>query len=321
MSYTLADYARLADSDLKRGVVDIFRRESFAMDVLDWEDSDTLSIQAIRTKDLPTVGFRRINEPFSPSKGTVEPIQERVFDMGAKVDVDKLLVKAKSIVDQRALQTDMFTTALAYNFNDYFINGQPTVDEDGFTGLWYRIKNYVTAQVIAAGGLDVSPDSATLAASFQTLLDHLQSLIHKLDGHKADALFMNSTMYLRLMSALRQLNMYASTKDTYNRTIVTYGEGGPKIYDIGPKADQETEIITDTEHDTTGALTGGNSTSIYALRTGEKYLMGFQLYGIDVNDVGLLESGEAYRTVIDWPVGLYHVHPRAFARLHGVIAL
>jgi len=320
MPYTLADYARLADSDLKRGVIDIFRRESFAMDVLQWEDSDTLSIQAIRTKDLPSVGFRRINEAFSASKGTVEPIQERVFDMGAYVDVDKLLVKAKSIVDQRALQTDMFTTALAYNFNDYFINGQPTVDEDGFTGLYYRIANYVTAQVIAAGGLDVSPDSATLAASFQTLLDHIQGLIHKLDGHKADALFCNSTFYLRLMSALRQLGMYATTKDTYNRSIVTYGEGGPKIYDIGCKGDQATEIITDTEHNTTGALTGGGSTSLYAVKTGEKYLMGFQLYGIDVDDIGKLESGIAYRTVIDWPVGLYHVHPRAFARLHGVIA-
>lgn len=320
MAYTLADYARLADNDLKRGVIDIFRRESFAMDVLSWDDSDTLSIQAIRTKDLPSVGFRRINESFSASKGTVEPIQERVFDMGAYVDVDKLLVKAKSIVDQRALQTDMFTTALAYNFNDYFINGQPTVDEDGFTGLWYRIKNYVTAQVIAAGGLDVSPDGATLSADFQILLDHIQGLIHLLDGHKADALFMNSTMYLRLMSCLRQLGMYATTKDTYNRTIVTYGEGGPKIYDLGVKADQSTKIITDTEHNTTGALTGGGSTSIYAVKTGEKYLMGFQLYGIDVNDVGMLESGIAYRTVIDWPVGLYHVNPRAFARLHGIIA-
>ena len=320
MAYTLADYSRLADSYLKKGVVDIFRRESFAMDVLSWEDSDTLSIQAMRTKELPDVGFRKINEPFSASKGTVEPIQERVFDMGGSVDVDKLLVKAKSIVDQRAFQTDSFTTALAYNFNDYFINGQPTVDEDGFTGLYYRIAEYVTAQVIAAGGLDVSPDCATLDVTFQTLLDHIQSLIHKLDGHKATDLFMNSTMFLRLMSALRQLKMYATTKDSYNRTIVTYGDGGPRIHDIGCKADQETEIITDTEHDTSGALSGGNSTSIYAVKTGEKYLMGFQLYGIDVNDIGLLEDGVTYRTVIDWPVGLYHIHPRAFARLHGVVA-
>jgi len=320
MAYNLADYSRLADSDLKRGVVDIFRRESFAMDVLSWEDSDTLSIQAIRTKELPDVGFRKINEPFSAGKGTVEPIQERIFDMGGQVDVDKLLVRAKSITDQRALQTDMYTTALAYNFSDYFINGQPTVDEDGFTGLYYRIANYVPTQVVAAGGLDVSPDCATLDVGFQTLLDHLQSLIHKCDGHKCDDLFMNSTMYLRLMSALRQLNMYATTKDSYNRTIVTYGEGGPKIHDIGCKADQLTEIILDTEHDTTGALTGGNSTSIYAVKTGEKYLMGFQLYGIEVNDIGMLEDGVTYRTVIDWPVGLYHIHPRAFARLHGVVA-
>jgi len=36
--------------------------------------------------------------------------------------------------------------------------------------------------------------------------------------------------------------------------------------------------------------------------------------------VGLLESGAAYRTVVDWPIGIFAVNPRSFAQLSGVVA-
>jgi len=320
MAYTLADYARLAPDDLTKGVVDIFRRESPVMDLMSFENADQLSITVLRTKSLPSVGFRKINSSFAESKGTVEPVQESVFDLGGYVDVDKMMVKAKSITDQRALQTDMFVTAISYEFQDYFINGDPASDPDGFAGLFYRIKNYHTAQHINANGLDVSPDASGLAANQATLIDDMQALIHKCDGHQADAIWCNDTFLLRLMSALRASGLMDTTQDNYGRWVATYGPNGPKLYDIGVKADQSTNIITNTETNDGSALTGGGATSAYAIRFGEKYLQGFQLYSLDVNDVGLLEDGVTYRTVIDWPVGIMITNPRSVARLSGVIA-
>lgn len=320
MAYTLADFLRLADSDLKKGVIDVFRRESFAMDLMSFPGIDGLSTQVMRTKSLPTVAFRKIGGTWSESKGEVEPIQENVYQMGGYFDVDKVLDKAKSIVNQRALQADMFVTSLAYNFNDYFINGDPTADADGFTGLWYRLVNHLAAaQSVAGGSIDISADSTSLAADQVTLVDLIHQANHACEGHGCDAIFVNSTLFLRLGSALRASGLLDTTQDNYGRTVETFGPGGPMIYDLGVKADQSTLIITNAE--TSGTVkTGGTLTSAYFVKFGENFLSGFQLYGVDVNDIGLLENGVAYRTVIDWPVGLALINPRSVARIHSIQA-
>ena len=323
MAYTLADYARTQKDPLKAGVTDVFRRESSPMELLPWETIDTLKVQALRTSRLPSVEWRKIGETWTGSSGAVEPIDERVFDMGGKVDIDKLLVKSKSVVDQRALQTDLYSTALAYTFNDAFINGDPILgDEDVFFGLWRRLKDFLSSgQTVLLGGLDISPDvGAGLSANFDTFLDGLQTLCHVVEGHKPDALFCNDTAYLRLLSAIRAKGLFATTEDSYGRKVATYGPGGPAIYDIGWKADQTTRIIGNVELANGTALTGATSTSIYAVRFGEGFLKGIQLYDMDVQDVGLLEDRVNYRTVIDWPVGLFMVNPRAVARMVGLIA-
>jgi hypothetical protein len=172
--------------------------------------------------------------------------------------------------------------------------------------------------VEAGAGLDVSMDATGLAANQLKLISYVNQLIHKCDGHGCDMLLMNTSMYLALMSALTGSGLLSSTEDNYARKIPTWGVGGPKIIDVGVKADQSTNIILDTE-DEDGVGTGP-ATSIYAVKLGDKFVKGFQLYGIDAKDIGLLESGVAYRTVVDWPLGIYHVNPRSFARLSGIIA-
>lgn len=323
MPYTLADMARVEADPLKAAVIDVLRRESFMMEYLTWDTIDGLSTQILRTKSLPTVAFRKIGTAFADSKGQIEPISERVFDIGGMIDIDKVLVKAKTIVDQRALQSDMYVTAISYAFNDYCINGDPTVDEDGLTGLWYRSLNYWPAeQHINLAGLDISADAgAPLAANEDTFLDGLQSAIHALDGHKADLIVANDTLYLRLLSVIRKKGLFATVEDSYGRTVATFGPGGPKIVDLGVKADQTTRIIGNVENSIGTLLTTGGSTSVYVMRLGmEKYLQGIQLYDVDVQDIGLLESGVGFRTVVDWPVGLMHIHGKACSRLSGINA-
>jgi hypothetical protein len=277
----------------------------------------------IRTSGLPSVAFRKIGEQFAESKATFEPVSERIFDLGGFIDVDKVLVSADP--KQRAIHTDAFLTSLAYTFNDYFINGNPTVDVDGFTGLQYRLNELIPGsseldQTVLGGGNDVSPDAASLSANFDTLLDQMDDLVHRLEGHMGNMLLMNRTLYLRVNSALRQKGLWSQDQDNFGRLTLQYGPDGPFIKDLGVQADQSTFIIGNTELDDGSANTGGDATSMYAVRTGEKYLGGMFLYDIDVQDIGLLESGVAFRTVVDWPVGIMHVNPRSFARLVGTVA-
>ncbi len=322
MAYTLHDYSVLMTDPLKKGVVDIFRQESLLMERLPWETAGRLSIEIIRTKTLPSVSWRKIGGSFSESKATFEPIQERVFDVGGYIDVDKLLVKASSIVDQRAIQEKAFVTSHALEFNDKFINGNPVSNADTLTGLWYRLVNDLPAsQSVDGGGVDISADAASLSANFETFFDAIQTLIHRCDGHKADALLMNETVFLRIQSGLRQKGLFTTTKDNYGRVIYRWGEGGPELIDVGNKADQTTKVIGDAELTNGTALTGGTCTSVYAVKWGqEEYLSGFQEYDLDVQDIGLLENGTAYRTVIDWPLGIYMLNPRSIARLFGIQA-
>jgi hypothetical protein len=323
MAYTLADYARLADSELKRGIVDILRSESLIMDYLSFESWSKMNMEIIRTKTLPTVTTRKINESWSESKGTTDTVQASMSDIGGYIDVDKLLVRSDSIVDQRALQTSLYTKAVALKFNSLFFKGDPAVNEDEFAGIRYMLINKLpSGQTVLGGGVDISPDGSALAADQLKAIDFIHALIHECDGHKADFLFCNDTLKLRLDAALRSSGMLATTTDAYGRKFNTFGEGGPKIVDVGPSdpLDKTARIIGNVELDDGSAETGGDATSIYAVKVGGEYVNGFHLYPMEIDDIGMLESGVAYRTVIDYPVGIYQIHPWSVARLVGVVA-
>ncbi len=322
--YTLADFERLAKSSLTQGVIRAWREESLIMDKLPWKKVSTLDVEIVRTKTLPTTTWMDIGDSLTQAKGDFEPVKERIHKFGAKIDLPKEYDMADSIVNQRAIQTEMISRSLALGFNDKFINGDPTSSSKEIIGLWYRLKNLLEAgQSIDAGagsGLDISPDASGLAANMNTFLYKLDSLIHAVEGHKADALLMNSTCFLRIQAILREQNLLAPSKDMFGRTIVTWGAGGPQLVDMGYKADQSTAIIGNVELATGAALTGGASTSIYAVRWGEPHMAGFYLYDITVDDVGLLEDRVNKRTTIDWTPGIYHVNPRSIARMYGIIA-
>jgi len=325
MAYTLADYARLAESPLKAGVIDILRMASPILDSLSFSDEGTLDIELLRTKSLPTVYSRKIGGTFTESKGQIEPVKDRIINFGGYIDIDKTLMKAKTQVDQKALQVSMFTKAMGAYFNNVFFNGTPTSDYDSLTGLWYRLVNYLpSAQSIAAGSIDISPDSATLAADKIKLVDYVHQLMD-VTGHGdggPDILYMGRTLKLRFESAMRQSGMLGTTTDSYGRTFATFGEGGPKIMEAGvtDPLDLTAQVLGVAELADGTALTGGACSSIYSVKYGGEYVNGFQVYPIDVQDIGLLQAGNAYRVTIDWTPGIYMVSPFSVGRIHGIVA-
>ena len=320
MPYNLADMKRVEKDPLRAGVIDVFQRESFALDYLTFENVDTLGITVLRTKTLPTVAWRRIGEAWGESKGILEPMSERVFALGGKIDMDTVLAAVKTTVDQRALQMDMFTTAMAYGFNDAFVNGNPTVDPDAITGLWYRSLNIAflpTSQHVNRE-VDISLDASALSANEDAFLEYVDELIDACDGHSADCLWMNAQIHRRFNAIIRKKGLFDTTQDNYGREITTYGPGGPKLLDLGVKADQATQIIGNVETVAGTALTGGPATSIYATKLGEKYLQGIQLYPLKTKDKGEIDDGVTLRSIVDWVVGITHWHPRSVARLSGI---
>lgn len=318
--YTLADFQRLATDTLKKAVIQTFREASPIMEALTWKQEKALNVTYMRINEVPNVPWRNIGEDFEQVKVKPEPITERPYFIGAKSDIAKEFVVADSLVNQRKLQDQAITKGIAYGFNYSLIKGDPTVDEKGITGLWYRLVNdLASGQTVLGGGWDVSPDSAETNPS-KGLLRRIDDLLSRFDDLSNVVLLMNRQMKLALDYAIKDSGFMSTTEDKVGKVYTTYGKGGPRIIDAGYKYDLTTQIITNVEADDGDTLTGGDATSIFAVKIGEPNLAGFYEFPLTTRDVGLLEDNVNYRTVIDWSPGIYMINPRACARLVGLVA-
>lgn len=312
MALTLTESAKLSANDLQRGVQEIFVQESRVLDRLPLLEIQGNAYAYNVEATLPGVEFRAVNAAYSESTGTVNQKTEGLVILGGDADVDKFIVKTRgNLNDQRALQTRGKVKAASYKYQDTFINGNVEVDANSFDGLARRLTG---SQVLTAAtnGLKIVGENDT---ERHTFLDKLDELLAAVNGG-ADALYMNATIKAKIKSSARRLSMYDQTIDGFGRTIASYN--GIEMIDIGNKADG-TAIIPQTE--TTGTSTVASS--IYAVRFGQdesdQAVTGLTNGGIQVYDLGELNTKPVYRTRLEFYTGLA-VFGLGAARLKGVLA-
>ena len=318
MAVTLADYAKTAYNEGKLilgEIADWFLMESNILQVLPWATNKELSILITAMKSLPTIGTRKINANFDESSGKFQQKPEGLYIFGHLIDVDNVLVKADP--SQRQTQRRMSAKAMSFKFNDMFINGNPASDE--FKGLKMRVDDVnadgYTDQYIDAGSATTGKGVLYDTTERHYFIDKVSKLIHVISEHKPDALFMNAKLYLCFESAMRREGLLKQTEDMFGRIINTFQ--GISLIDIGIKADQTTEIITNGEN----LSGGGDETSIYAVKYGEnEYLWGLQQAPMEVKDFGEISSSQVFRDRVQWVVGLAVSNPRAIARAYGFVA-
>ena len=320
---TLAEYSQFLEKDgklISSGVVDILRKDSFLLEKMKFITINSLKAKNRRIKSLPSLQNRKLNEGYTHSTGAIEPLEENLFLFGGKVDFDHQLEGGDDLItDPAAWNVKMYAKALAYKWNDDVINNTPSAGPDSVVGLRYRLLNDFSSQIVDGGGVDISADAASLSANQNTLIDAMASAIYKCEDHTCDLILTSDTMKLRLESALRQQNLFMTTKDSFGRTVTTYGEGGPMIVDMGYKADQSTKIMADDEG-ATGIPTGSNGkSSMMFVKLGEEYLTGVQ------RKSGLQsfewQTGVLKHVELDWAAGLFITNPRSISWLYNVQAL
>jgi hypothetical protein len=320
--YTLAELLKIETDPLRAVAITALLERVNMMELCPFSTTGRLMIKVNRWKTLPSPQFRDANEPFGSSVGTQEQLEESVYIAGGNVDIERIYTEDQgTIVDPRQQQLDMFMAAISYMINDYWINGDQATDPKGFTGLKVRIGNLPSRQTIsassAAGGLDVRASEA----NEHTFLDKLDQAIDTVEDGQADAIFCNTNSRLGIRSVLRRLKLFDTTKDMFDREIMTYR--GARIYDMGPKLagafDDSNPIITQTETPSGGGTV--QATSLYLVRFGRnggQYLHGHDLHKLRVTDIGLLENGAQKRSNIEWPLGLAMFNPRSAVRLKDV---
>lgn len=324
---TLAQYAMLSNDPLVQAVTfSLIDNGSVMARDIPFTDKKSLYVNGVRWEgNLPTVAWANINEEGTTVSAQPTPYQESIYTMRNYIDVDKLLVNDENqITDPRSAQTEIYMKSAAYDFNDKFINNNHGAgDAKAIVGIRSRIDLGTTFGVrsenkIDAGGVVVTA-SAT-AATFGAFIEFIDQLLWSVDSPDGlgVVLYLSAEMsrrWDRLARSFSGQGGFGTATDQLGRGVTTYKNA--VVRDIGKKADQSTNIITNTE--TAAGLDGASTmTSIYAVNYSSGHFQGWQMQPLIAQDLGLLENGVTYRTLVDWAGGLLNQSNRSLGRVYDI---
>ena len=276
---TLTEASKLSTDMLQKGVIMTMAKSSAVLEKLPFMEIVGNGYAYNLVGELPTIGFRKVNEGYTEGGATVSREVENLVIMGGAVDVDVFIAKTRgNINDIRALQTELKSVATAQTFEKAFFSGDILTDEDGFDGLDARLKKGKGTEIKAELTLD----------ALNELLDAV------VNG--ADVLYMSKKMRRKVLALLQASNHYIENgTDAFGRMVTMYG--GIEIRAI------EDSLIPEGK--------------IYAVKFGqEQYVSGLTNGGIVVRDLGELETKPVYRTRIEFFCGLAVFHNKSFAVLN-----
>lgn len=293
-------------------------------------NKETLIANGVRFEgNLPTVTWAQLNAVGGEMQATPTPYQENAYITRNYVTADKFLLRdVNQIGNVRANQVKAGLKALTYDQNDkFFNNNHVTGDANAFVGIRARIDDAAGANKfgvrpenkIDAGGTDLS-DAGITQKTANAFLKQVDKLLWSVDAPMGDGviLYANDDLVRTFNLALRTLGTsggLSTAQDQFDRTIMKYKNA--IIRDPGLKADQSTKVITSTETNT-GANGSSTFTSMYAVNYSEDHFFGWQFEPVNVQDLGILNDGVLYRTLIDWAVGLMNASTRSLGRLYDI---
>jgi hypothetical protein len=305
MGLTLIEAAKLSKDAYKSGIIEMYAGSSAVLQILPFEDIQGNALKYNRESAYPGVGFRGVNEGYTASTGVLNPLTETLTIAGGDLDVDKFIINTMGS-DIRSTHEGMKARALALAWTAKFFNGDVASDPREFDGLKKRITGN---QLIAAGTTDGG--TALALTKLDQAIDQTLNPTH---------LIMNKTM-ARLFSAAARTYTVAGyiqyDTDEMGKRIMSYNGLPIVTVDLDNNGDS---IITNTEVSYTSSAWGGaaTGTSIYVVSIGSDMLTGIQNGGMDVKDLGELQTAPQFRTRLEWYSGIAIFNGRAVTRLGSI---
>ena len=308
MAFTLVEAAKYGDDVLRSGVIKTIVETSPMYQKLSWKSIKGNAYRYNIEQALPSVAFRGIGESYTDNTGVINPVVETLTILGGEVKLDNFLVRTMgNKSDIKAAQYRMKARAMGFKFSENFFEGDSSVDTNAFDGLRVRL---VGDQKLLMG----SGGAALTLAKLDELIDRVVGT--------PDALFMNRTLrrkitYLGNFPGTSAGAPLISVGDSvFGRQIERY-RGVPIIV-----MENELDASTILGFDEDPGDGTSDTASIYAVRFGEDMIHGITGEGgsfMDVKDFGEMESMPQHLGRIEWYPGLCVIHPRAAARLYGIL--
>ncbi len=253
-----------------------------------------------RENAMATAAFFDVGDTWSESAPTFTQVSAALKILGGDADVDQYIATTRSNVqDIEAAVLELKAKAVAHEFEDEFIYGDTATDAKGFDGL----------HKLCPAGQQIHQGSGTTPAALS--LKKLDEMIDLVKPGKPDFLLMTRRTRRGISAYARALTSPVQFDQGSIGQRVMFYDGIPVF---------ESDFMVDTETIASGAFglkTGGASSTIFACKLGEGRLAGLTNGGIQVEDVGALETKDARRWRVKWYVSLALFSTLALARLDG----
>lgn len=301
MALTLVEAAKLNPGNvIKNAIVELYAGSSDILMNLPFENISGNAMKYNREGALPGVGFRGVNESYTASTGILNPLTESLVIAGGDLDVDKFIIDTMG-ANQRAVHEAMKVRALSLAWTAKFIKGDTANNPREFDGLQVRVTG---SQKISAG--TAANGTALSLAKLDEAIDQTLNPTH---------IIMNKAMRRRLTTAARSTSVggfITYDKDAFGRPVMKYNDLPILLVDLD---NEQNAILPFSEACTSGTATG---TSIYIVSMGDGMLTGLQNGGIDVRDMGELQTSPIFRTRVEWYNGVAVQNGRAATRLWSI---
>lgn len=301
MALTLVEAAKLETGDvIRQAVIEMYAGSSDILMNLPFTGISGNALKYNRESSLPGIGFRGVNESYTASTGILNPLTEALVIAGGDLDVDKFIIDTMG-AQQRSVHEAMKIRALGLAWTAKFIKGDTASDKREFDGLQTRITGN---QLIAAGS--TANGTALSLSKLDEAIDQTLNPTH---------LIMSKAMARKFSAAARTPTVagyITYSADAFGRRVMMYNDLPILTVDLDHT---ETAILPFTEAATSGTAT---ATSIYVVSMGDGALVGLQNGGIDVRDLGELQTSPLYRTRVEWYNGLAIFNGRSATRLYSI---
>ena len=218
---TLAEASKNVQDDLQAGVIDEFRKSSWIMDHITFDDvvspvggGATMTYSYARMKTQPTAGFRAINAEYVPHTTEKELFHTTLKVFGGSYQIDRIIANMGGIASEVELQQSQKIKAANALFNDTFINGDSGVDVNSFDGLEKALAGSSTEFNGTDGTIIDLSTSAMVTANYMSFLDMLDEFLTGLDGVPS-FIGGNAKLIAKIRACARRAGMYQVTKNDF----------------------------------------------------------------------------------------------------------
>jgi len=301
----MLEAAKHSQDELERSVAKIIVEASPVLEYLPQKTITGPAFRYHREASLGTVSWRGVGGTYTPDAGVINPLFEPLVILGGEVKVDNFEVKAMSnLLNLKAEKYRMKARQAGITFSETFFEGDTAVDPYQFDGLRKRLTGNQKI-IMGSGGAQL-----TLA-----LMDELLDAVLGDGGDKV--LWMSPIMRRKVTTLVRAVTgsgLINFTQDAFGKQQMAYA--GTPIRVVRREDDGSSFFLFD-EDPGDGA---SDTASMYCTRMGVDYLHGIQSMSLpSVKDFGEVEAGPYHLGRIEWYTGLVLKHPRAAARLYGIL--